>query len=147
MTSHKTSSSNWKSATRWSREQKSSARWCFQWVIGVEDLYYCGYLISSFKTLFSFKSTIEGLRKWPYWGTSGREISNFRENTVPRSFYQISSKKRQHFPNFSLVDNFINHTFCDEGETDFFRSGIGDGLEESVYFCACHLGWEGVITV
>ena len=56
-------------------------------------------------------------------------------------------KKRQHFPNFSLVDNFINHTFCDEGETDFFRSGIGDGLEESVYFCACHLGWELVITV
>ena len=54
----------------------------------------------------------------------------------------------------SSYDNFINHSFCDEGETDFFgsglvrfESGLGEGLEESVYFCACHLGWEGVITV
>ena len=69
-------------------------------------------------------------------------------------FTEYLPKKRKHFPNFSLVDNFINHNFCDEGETDFFgsglvrfESGLGEGLEESVYFCACHLGWEGVITV
>ena len=70
-------------------------------------------------------------------------------------FTEYLPKKRQHFPKlYSLVDNLINHTFADEGESDFsrsglvrFESGLGDGLEESVYFCACHLGWELVITV
>ena len=56
-----------------------------------------------------------------------------------------------------FIPDLINPYDCildPEGETDFFRSGlarfesgIGEGLEESVYFCACHLGWEGVITV
>ena len=83
----------------------NSKSWIF-WRIEFTNWKLVATWLAHSKHFLALKVQLKGFESAHIKGTSGREIFNFRENTVPRSFYQISSKKRQHLPHLLLVDNF-----------------------------------------